>query len=211
MNRIGRLPGAREDDLPGARAAVHPRSRGIVRRLFFLSPVLLLAAPTTLQGQRPGAGGADEAAFLRAVGEHFGTPQQEVMVLSQWKLAVSEIPVVLFLAERAGVSPDVVISQRRRGRDWMAISEQYAVHAGDFHIRIDGHPGLLADAYERFNARAATEWNEIALSDAEVVALVNVRFLSRYLQVSAGRVAQELDDVNGVVAVFMRLNGSGGP
>lgn len=180
-------------------------------RRLVLAPILLLMAPAAVQGQRPGTGGSDEAAFLRAVGEHFGTPHQEVVVLSQWRLASGEIPVVLFLAERAGVSPDVVISQRRRGEAWMTISRQYSVHAGDFHIRIDGQTGILADAYERFNARAATEWDEIALSDDEVVGFVNVRFLSRYLQVSPGRVAQELDDVDRVVDVFARLKGGAGP
>lgn len=133
------------------------------------------------------------------------------MVLAQWRLAVGEIPVVLFLAERAGVSPDVVVSRRRRGEDWMAISREYSIHAGDFHVRIEGHAGILSNAYERFNARAASEWNEIALSDDEVVGFVNVRFLSRHLQVSPARVVDELDDVEGVVAVFARLKGSGGP
>ena len=180
-----------------------------LRRMLTLAPFFLLPAPVALQGQRPDAGGADEAAFLRAVGEHFGTPRQEVVVLSQWKLATGEIPVVLFLAERAGVSPDVVISQRRRGEAWMAIAHKYSVHAGDFHIGIDGHPGILADAYERFSARPASEWREIDLSDLEVVGLVNVRFLSRYLSVTPDRVAQELDDVDGVVGVFVRLRGGG--
>ena len=175
-----------------------------------LVPVLLMA-PAALQGQRPAGAESDEAAFLRAVGEHFGTPQQEVVVLSQWRIEAGEIPVVLFLAERAGVSPDVVISQRRRGEAWMAISRQYSVHAGDYHIRIDGPTGILADAYARFNARAAAEWNEITLSDEEVVGLVNVRFLSKHLQLSPGRVAGEIDDVAAVVEVFARLRGGAGP
>lgn len=182
-----------------------------LRGLLALTPILLLAAPAVLRGQRPGGGGPDEAAFLRAVGEHFGTPQQEVMVLAQWRLAVGEIPVVLFLAERAGVSPDVVVTRRRRGADWMTISQEYSIHAGDFHVRIEGHPGILADAYRRFDERAASEWNEIALSDDEVVGFVNVRFLSRHLQVPPARVVEELDDVAGVVAVFVRLRGGGGP
>ncbi|MYG80395.1 MAG: hypothetical protein F4187_00845 [Gemmatimonadetes bacterium] len=207
MKTNRRLPGAGERVPADTRAAM----RAVRRALLFPVAIILLAAPAGLQGQRPGTDGSDEAAFLRAVGEHFSVPQQEVMVLAQWKLAPGEIPVALFLAERAGVSPDVVISQRRRGEGWMAISSEYSVHAGDFHVRIDGHAGILADAYERFSARAASEWNEIVLSDDEVVGFVNLRFLSRHLQVSPERVARELEDVDGVVAVFVRLRSTGGP
>ncbi len=179
------------------------------RRLLALAPFLLLSTPPALQGQRPDAGGPDQAAFLRAVAEHFGTPQQEVAVLAQWKLDMAEIPVVLFVAGRAGVSPDLVISQRRRGDGWMAIARGYSVHAGDFHIPIDGDQGVLAAAYERFAARAASEWHEVTLSDAEVVALVNLRFLSRQLGLPADRVVGELGGSEGMVAVFVRLRGGG--
>ena len=176
-------------------------------RLLTLTAFVPLALPTALQGQRPGAGGPDQAEFLRAVAEHFGTPQQEVAVLAQWRLDMAEIPVVLFVADRAGVSPDVVISQRRRGEGWMAIAHGYSVHAGDFHIPIDGDAGILAGAYERFGARAASEWQEVTLSDVEVVALVNVRFLSRHLELRPDEVVGELGGSEGVVAVFVRLKG----
>ncbi len=185
---------------PGTRGAA-----GVARGL--LATLLLLPVPAALQGQDPDGGGADQAAFLRAVAEHFGTPQQEVAVLAQWRLDMAEIPVVLFVADRAGVSPDVVISQRRRGEGWMVIARGYSVHAGDFHIPIDGDAGFLAAVYERFSARAASEWDEVSLSDAEVVALVNVRFLSRHLDLTPDRVVGELDGSEGVVAVFVRLRG----
>ena len=170
---------------------------------------LLLPVPAALHGQDPDGGGADQAAFLRAVAEHFGTPQQEVAVLAQWRLDMAEIPVVLFVADRAGVSPDVVISQRRRGEGWLVIARGYSVHAGDFHIPIDGDTGFLAAVYERFSARAASDWDEVSLSDAEVVALVNVRFLSRHLDLPPDQVVGELGGSEGVVAVFVRLRGVG--
>ena len=178
-------------------------------RLLALAPLLLL--PAAGQGQRPGAGGPEQAEFLRAVAEHFEIPRQEVAVLAQWRLDVAEIPVVLFVADRAGVSPDVVVSQRRRGEAWMVIAGGYGLHAGDFHIPVDGDRGMLAAAYQRFGARPASEWREVTLSDEEVVALVTVGFLSRRLGVTTARVAGELDDIRNVVAVFVRLRGGVGP
>ena len=171
--------------------------------------LLCLAAPTALEAQRGGTGKTDEAAFLRAVGEHFGTPQSEVQVLSRWSFSAREIPVVLRLAKRAGVSPDVVVSQRRRGDSWLEIAHGYSVHAGDFHVPIDGSPGFLNAAYERFSARAASEWRDISLSDEEVVGLVNIRFLSRALDVRPGRVIEAMGDGKDIVGVFVRLRSGG--
>ena len=171
--------------------------------------LLCLAAPAALEAQRGGTASSDESAFLRAVAEHFGTPRSEVQVLSRWSLSTKEIPVVLRLAKRAGVSPDVVVAQRRRGVGWMEIARGYSVHAGDFHVPIDGSAGLLNAAYERFNARPASEWRDISLADAEVVGLVNLRFLSRALDVRPGQVVEAMGDDNDIVGVFVRLRDGG--
>lgn len=171
-------------------------------------PALMLLAPAALQGQGT-EGGSGKTTFLSAVGEHFSIAPSEVAVLSRWKLSEGEIPVVLFLAERAGVSPDVVVAQRRRGQSWMEIAAAYSVHAGGFHVQIDGPAGILGDAYDRFAGRAASEWRGISLTDEEVVGFVNVRFLSRFLGVPPARVAQELGAAGGMVGVFQRLQGGG--
>ena len=183
----------------------------IMHRPPFATALLFLLATGAAEAQRGGAGDSDEEAFLRAVGEHFDTPQPEILVLSQWKLPAGEIPVVLRLASRAGVSPDVVVAQRRRGSDWMEIARGYSVHAGDFHVPIDGPTGFLSGAYERFHARPASQWRDVSLSDEEVVGLVNVRFLSRSLGLPPGRVLSALGDGDDIVAVFRRLKGGGGP
>ncbi len=165
--------------------------------------LLFVLAPGVLEAQQ---GNPEDAAFLRAVGEYFGTPAGEVMVLARWDLSTAEIPVVLRLATRAGVPPDVVVAQRRRGASWLEIAGGYSVHAGDFHVPIDGSPGFLAGAYERFEARVASEWRNVSLSDEELVGLVNVRFLSRSLGVPASSVVREWSGGD-VVAAYTRLRG----
>lgn len=185
------------------------RTTRCARGVFFAGLLLPLLAPGVAQGQRAGQGNADEAAFLRAVGKHYGTPRSEVLVLSRWGLAAREIPVVLRLSKRAGVSPDVVVAQRRQGDSWMEIARGYSVHAGDFHVPIEGAAGFLSAAYARFNARPASEWREISLSDEEVIGLVHVRFLSRALGLPPGKVLAAMGNGRDVVKVFIRLGGGG--
>ena len=91
----------------------------------------------------------------------------------------------------------------------MKIAAAYSVNAGDFHVNIDGPAGILSEAYDRFGARAASAWREVSLTDEEVVGLVNLRFLSRFLNVSPARVARELGGSGGMVGVFLRLQGGG--
>lgn len=177
-------------------------------RLFPALPMLFALAPTALQSQGTEAGFVQKT-FLSAVGEYFSIAPREVAVLSRWRLSEGEIPVVLFLAERAGVSPDVVVVQRRQGQGWMEIAAAYSVHAGDFHVQINGPAGILREASDRFSSRAASEWRTISLTDEEVVGLVNVRFLSRFLGVPPARVAQELGGAGGMVGAFQRLRGGG--
>ncbi len=174
----------------------------VSKRTLTIVPLLFLSE--ALHGQASGP----ERAYLHAVAEHFGTPGQEVLVLSQWSLSVGEIPVVLFLADRAGISPDVVVAQRQRGRSWMDIAQEFSLHAGDFHVRVEGSPGFLAEAYARFGSLDASRWSTVSLSDVEVVGLVNVRFLSRFLGVSPSRVVRELGS-GSVVEGYQRLRGGG--
>ncbi len=173
-----------------------------MRRLGLALPSLLLAG-ISAQGQ--GTDAAAEAAYLRAAGEHFGMPESEVVVLTRWSMSVGEIPVVLFLARRAGVSPDVVVAKRRQGSSWMAIAATYSVHAGDFHVQLAVPPGNLAGAYEQFNRRPVSEWGRITLADEEVLGLVNLGFLSRSLGLSPETVAAELGRGGSVIAAFQRL------
>ena len=179
-------------------------------RLSSAIPMLFLCVPALLQGQGQATGAADEVAFLHAAGESFGFPHGELEVLRRWGLSSGEIPVVLFLARRAGVSPDVLVTQRSSGDSWMAIATRYQLHAGDFHVQLDGPHGTLAGVYDRFNDRPASKWRDISLSDEEVVGLVNVSFLARYLNVSPGRAAEELGQGGGMVGAFQRLRGGSG-
>lgn len=139
----------------------------------------LLAAPA--QAQRAGGGGGAGDAFLRGVAEYYQVSVEETFVLSQWRLAQEEIPVVLFLADRGGVSPDVVAAQRRNRTPWFEIATGLGVSAGEFHLDLGSDAGSLAELMVEFGSRPTAQWSQIEITDAELVALVNVRFMSRFL------------------------------
>ena len=141
--------------------------------------------PVTAEAQNPA-----QDTYLQAVAEHYRVSVDEVKVLASWGLPVAEIPVVLFIAGRGGVSPDAVIALRRSGRSWSELSGRYQLHAGQYHVPIgdtvDAAP--LVRAYGEFRSRPGASWAAIELADEEIVGLVHLRFFTEYLNLPAAQV-----------------------
>lgn len=182
---------------------------GLIRRAG--SAVLLMAVSATgVAGQ--GARQAGRDAYFGAVAEFFELPRTEVSILGEWRLADDEIPVVLFMARRAGVSPEALVALRRSGRGWAELARRYRLDAAQFHVPIpDAAPsGVLESAYQRFRSLPPARWSEISLGDGDIVALVNVRVLSQTL----GKAPQEVLAAAGSgswVDLYARLIGGPGP
>lgn len=140
----------------------------------------------------PGVGAQEEGedrsrqAYFEAVAEFFRMPRSEVSILGQWRLAPDEVPVALFLANRAGVSPEALVSLRRSGRGWAELVVRYHLNAAQFHVPLpdDASAGMLDRVYERYRGLPTGRWGEIALEDRDIVALVNLRLLAQTVRVA---------------------------
>lgn len=144
-------------------------------------------------------------AYYRALGDHFGLPPVEVLILSEWRLSPEEIPVVLEIAGRGGISPDAVVALRRGDTRWYEIARRYALDAGSFHVRVEGSPGSLSRVYEAFASRPRVQWSAIELSDDEVVGLINLGVLSEVLGVAAPVVLEAYDRAGSWVMAYRAL------
>jgi hypothetical protein len=180
------------------------------QRSFLLPPLILLAlagGPSSAWAQG-GESGVREA-FFRAVGEHFGVEVEEVGIIGEWDLAPDEVPVVLFLAQKAGVSPDALIGLRRGGRLWQEVAGRFGIEPRDFHLPLPGGVGLgpLAAAYEQFRGTPPQEWSGIRLEDGDVVALVNLRVLSEQTGVPPLTVLTLYTEAGSFMAAYSLLLG----
>ena len=136
--------------------------------------ILLLAAaafPASVRGQDPHAGARQ--AYYRAVAGFFHVPLVEVTVLAGWDLVPDEVPVVLFLADRAGVSPDALAGLRRGGGSWWAVARRFDLAPQAFHLPLPAGEelGILGRIYREFRERPPAAWEGIELTDEEVVAI----------------------------------------
>jgi len=183
---------------------------GFIRRVGVAAGLLWAAGSPSLSAQE--AGTAATRTYFGAVAEYFVLPRSEVDILGEWRLPAEEIPVVLWLARRGGVSPEAVVALRRSGQGWAALAGRYRMGPAQFHVPLpeSAPAGPLAGAYERFRSLPAARWREIELSDADIVGLVNLRFLSETLRRAPVDVLAERSR-GSWVEVCARLIGGGRP
>lgn len=163
------------------------------------------AAPAAGQG----GGDPGRAAYFGAVAEFFGLPASEVAILGEARLPAQEIPVVLFVARRAGISPEAVVALRGSGQGWTELARRYGLDAAHFHVPLpDGaSAGRLGAAYGQYRATPTSRWGEVRLTEDDIVSLVNVRVLAQTLRRSPADVLAAAES-GSWLEVYRRLIGT---
>jgi hypothetical protein len=119
--------------------------------------------------------------FQLAVGDFYKVSEHDVTVARQRQIPNEEIPVVFFLAQRAGVDPTLIIDLRLGGRSWMDITYYYGMGADIYYVKskpASGPPYGKAIGY--YKNVPHKEWKYIKLANEDVINLVNLRFISSY-------------------------------
>jgi len=147
--------------------------------------LLMLGGPTGHAEAQVGLGlglsilDAGLRSYLSSVSSYYGVPQREVVFIKEERIRDEEIPVVLFMANRAHVAPATIIDLRQDGRTWMEIASRFGQRAEIFYVpvrEVKGPP--YGKAYGYYKKKPKHRWKKVVLSDADVVNLVNLKFLS---------------------------------
>jgi hypothetical protein len=170
------------------------------RAVWLLLASLLVAPGVTAQD-------AAHSDYFGAVARYFSLPAEEVMIFADWAIRADEVPVVLFVARRSGVSPEAVVALRDSGQSWATLTARYRVSPSALHvpIRDDAPTGALSGAYERFRSTPVGSWNTVALNDDEIVGLVNVRVIAQVLGLSVESVVAASGSTPTYVQLHARL------
>jgi hypothetical protein len=117
--------------------------------------------------------------FYLAIGEHYRVPEREVIVVRERNVPDEELPVVFFLARHASVEPAAVVKLRLGGMSWMDITIHFSLSPSIFYIDFDRDPGPpYGKAWGHFRKHEKARWGEIRLPDADIVNIVNLKFVS---------------------------------
>jgi hypothetical protein len=150
----------------------------------WLATLLCSLLPVTAySGVSVGVTATDQGlnSFYLAVGDFYSCPQQQVLAVKSHVHSEDELPVVFFFARSAHVSPDAIIALRTEGKSWMEITLHFGFSPEIFYVPVQGTPGPpYGKAYGHYKNHKKSEWREIRFSDADVVNLVNLKFVSEH-------------------------------
>jgi hypothetical protein len=121
----------------------------------------------------------DLNSFYLSVGEYYRVPERDVIFIRERRIPDYEIPVVLFISQRARVTPSVIVNLRLSGSSWMDISLRFGLGPDIYYVPVQNiHGAPYGHAYGHYRNRNRNEWHRIRLDDDDVVNLVNLRFIS---------------------------------
>jgi len=138
-----------------------------------------------------GISGGDRGvdSFYLAIGDYYRVPEREVVVVRERHIPDDEIPVVFFIASRAGVSSQTVLNMRLGGSSWMDIALHFGLGPDVFYVPVEGNYGPpYGHAYGYYRHHKRGQWKDIRLGDADVVNFVNLRFMSEHYGYSPDKV-----------------------
>ena len=182
-------------------------------RVRALSAVLVASSltlvPPPVRAQTSVSISAQIGDFHLAVSNYYHVPEREVVVVRDRRVREDEIPVVFFIAQRARVAPSTIVDLRLRGLSWWDISVRYHLGADVYYVPVATTPGPPYGKAYGYYKKPRTQWRTIVLSDADVVNLVELRFLSEYYRVPPERVIQARASHGDFVAVHQEVSGRG--
>jgi len=148
--------------------------------------------------------------FHVAVANYYQVPEREVIVIRERRIPDDEIPVALFIARHAGVPWTRVVDMRLRGTSWWDISVRLGVSPEVYYVPVavvSGPP--YGRALGHYKNKHRKQWSTIVLSDADVVNLVELRFLSDHYHVAPERIIELRGKDRDFVAINYEVRGRG--
>jgi hypothetical protein len=149
--------------------------------------------------------------FHVAVANYYRVPEREVIVIRERRIPDDEIPVALFIARHAGVPWRRVVDMRLRGDSWWDISVRLGVSPEVYYVPVavvSGPP--YGRALGHYKKKHRKQWRTIVLTDADVVNLVELRFLSEHYGVPPERIIELRGRDRDFVAIHAEVKGRKG-
>lgn len=181
-------------------------------RTVMLALLVVTMAPATgadrAAAQTPFSVSARIGDFHVAVANYYQVPEREVIVIRERRIPDDEIPVALFIARHAGVPWGRVVDMRLRGASWWDISVRLGVQPEVYYIPVavvSGPP--YGRALGHYKKKHRKQWSTIVLTDADVVNLVELRFLSEHYRVAPERIIELRGKDHDFVAIHAEVRG----
>lgn len=120
--------------------------------------------------------------FHLSIGEYYGVPEREVVVVHERGIYDEELPVVFYLARLARVHPGYIVDLRLSGMSWMDITLFLGLHPDIYYVPVVvpryGFP--FGHAYGYYHHHPRGGWTRHDLRDRDIINQVNLRFMTEH-------------------------------
>lgn len=166
---------------------IRPALIGTTTGLFLL--LMSMASPSFAQtewnvGISGGSGGID--GFTFSMGQYYGVPERDIVVIRERGIYEEELPVVFFIARMAGVDPGLVADLRMRGMSWMDITYYFGLRPDVYYVPVVVH--RYVPAYGHYRSHPRGTWKRGDLRDRDIVNQVNLKFMSEHHRYAPGKI-----------------------
>jgi len=120
-----------------------------------------------------------------SIGNYFNVSENKILDSDKKITLQEELPVVFFMAQKSGKEPRVIAGLRADGMSWMKMAKHFNLGPRVFYVPIMGNP---RSPYKKIYKSYQGHKSRIQLSDADIVNLVNLKFISDH----HGRDPQEI-------------------
>ncbi len=128
------------------------------------------------------AGGEMDVEYYKAIADYHVVSYDSVvaeLLVADTTIADEDLPVVLFVAERAQTPPMTIVEVRSMGESWDEIVKGRMLQSDIFYIMVAGgiESKTYAPIFDKFKSTPKKDWKSLQFSDREIVDLVNLRFI----------------------------------
>ncbi len=140
--------------------------------------------------------------FYLSISNYYKVPEWQVERTREKQISDEELPVVFFIAGRAGVKPEVIINLRLGGSSWFDISVKHGIYSNDYYVPLETQPGPpYGKAYGYYKNKPRKEWKKIRLTDEDIINLVNLKFMSGYYNYKPDKIVEMRKEGKKFVAI----------
>jgi hypothetical protein len=111
-----------------------------------------------------------------SMGNYFNVSEKEILRCGRRHVLEEELPVVFFLAQKAGKSSGTIVNLHDRGMSWMRMAQHFNLGPRIFYVSAGGE--VKKSPYQKIYEYYLGNRSRIQLSDADVVNMVNLKFIS---------------------------------
>ncbi len=123
-----------------------------------------------------------ESQFHQGIVDYYNVSTADLANILIKGISNEDLPVVFHISQKSGQSAEKIADLRLRGDHWLDIAKVRGLGPKDFYVLVmsDVTSKTYAPIMAKFKATPVQNWNQLELTDSDIVNLVNLKFIASH-------------------------------